>query len=230
MGTSISHIRDDTYKNVETNRRMEVEERLHILERTVQSMLEKEKSQLVISGDNQSTIYAGAVVDVLELVNVIMGRNDTSSSIKMVVDSFLSEVNQKEFGLLIQYCAAGIVDKSAVGEYEGRDMLILKANAFSLCCDIYYYRWNFVVNSIKDVRGVIGVLLVKRVIDPVKTIHQLLEKHIVDQMNRALEWKKRSEPGEVEGESIQPNDIFTSTSHIRKNSALSGEVRMDFEI
>ena len=201
MGTSISQIRYDVYNNFDTHERMKMEERLRIMEIIVHNMLERERSRIMLSGENHQTIHTSAVVDVVELVNIIMERNkNASSSIRMVMDSFLSEVNLNEFGLLIDYSVAGIAEKTSVGEYEGRDKLVFKTNTVDLCCDVYYYRWNFVTNSIEDMNGVVGVLLVKRIIDPVKTVHQVLEKHLVDQMSKALEWKQRSVPEKPEGE------------------------------
>jgi hypothetical protein len=71
--------------------------------------------------------------------------------------------------------AEAILGNDSMGEYETTDMFIVWTNNALLRCDTYYYRWNFVSKGvINDAEGVVGVLLVKRVVDLTKTDPQVL--------------------------------------------------------
>ena len=72
-----------------------------------------------------------------------------------------------------------------MGEYESNDMFIVWSSNALLRCDAYYYRWNFVSKEvISDTEGVVGILLVKRVIDITKTDPQVLTWAISEQAAR----------------------------------------------
>ena len=194
MGASISQIRENA-QNLETHKRIEVEQQLNILEKIVDSKLEKEKLHIFLAGKNGPIIHTGMVVDVLKFVNIIIGEiNDITTSVEMVIDSYFSEVNKKKLSLLIYNSLSAIIEQTSEGEHEAKDMLILEAKPIFLRCDAYHYRWNFVANSMGHISGVCGVLLVKRVIDRQKTIHQVLKQHISDKIKRAIEWDQQTKP------------------------------------
>ena len=75
-------------------------------------------------------------------------------------------------------------------------MIILPTNLTSqsfLRCDAYYYRWNFASKGIiEDMKGVVGVLLLKRVVDATKTDRKLLDSALSDTMS----WASDSHPEE----------------------------------
>ena len=62
-----------------------------------------------------------------------------------------------------------------MGEYETSSMIIMWTDNALLRLDTYYYRWNFASQGIIDsMEGVMGMLMVKRVIDISKTDPQVL--------------------------------------------------------
>ena len=83
---------------------------------------------------------------------------------------------------MVHLAFEAVLGNEAMGEYETTDMMIVwSANAL-LRCDAYYYRWNFVSKGvINEAEGVVGVLLVKRVIDVTKVDPQVLTWAISEQ-------------------------------------------------
>ena len=81
--------------------------------------------------------------------------------------------------------AEAVLGNSRMGEFETSDMIIIWNSNALLRCDAYYYRWNFSSKGVIDEHeGVLGVILIKRVIDMTKTGPQVLTWAITEQANR----------------------------------------------
>lgn len=183
MGTSISKIRVDS-------RTLEFEERLNILERVVHDQLENERMKMVGSGRNDQTIQTGMVVDVFQQVNIILRDSDDNVSPDSVGSPFFNEVNVRELELLLMDSVSAIAGKASEGEHEVHDMLILQASTVLLRCDAYYYRWNFVSDTFESIEGVVGILLLKRIIDRSKSDHRILKQQLLENKRRISDWKQ----------------------------------------
>lgn len=217
MGTSISKIRvDNMPKNAKTLRTLEVEERLNILERVVHGQLEKERIKMVASGRNDQNIQTGMVVDVFQQVNIILKDSDDNISPDSVRSTFFSEVNLEEVELLLMHSVSAIAGKTSEGEHTIHDMLILQANTILLRCDAYYYRWNFSLDTFESIEGVVGILLLKRIIDRSKSDHGVLEQQLLENERRILDWKRETKPLD-----IPYNLLNTLEDLIRKRESIS---------
>ena len=189
MGTSISTIREDTI-TADRETRLEIEERLKLLEKMVRSQLEEEYLSVVAE---DSGIHTGMVVDVLKKVNIVMSSRCTDK-VEDIIDSFFSEVMLKGFDTLIKFSISEIVDKTSVGEHSIRHIIVLPTNTSILRCDVYYYRWNFASKGIIDnMEGVVGVLLLKRVIDVVKSDQKVLDRALSHTMSWTLDGDEPTE-------------------------------------
>ena len=99
-----------------------------------------------------------------------------------------------------------------MGEHE--TTFVWSDNAI-LRCDAYYYRWNFSAKGvIVEAEGVVGVLLLKRVIDITKTDPQVLTHAITEHANRQ---------GMTKQETLQ--EIDAAVELIRKVVSLQAEIK-----
>ena len=154
----------------------------------VHSQLEEEYLSVVASGWKDSEIHTGMVVDVLKKVHIIMSSRCTEK-VEDVIDSFFSEVMLKGFDTLIKFSISEIVDKTSVGEHSIRHVIVLPTNTSILRCDVYYYRWNFASRR-GIMEGVVGVLLLKRVTDVIKTDQTVLDCAL----SHTMSWTSRPHP------------------------------------
>ena len=81
--------------------------------------------------------------------------------------------------------ASSVLYNAAIGEYETTDMFIIWSHNALIRCNAYYYRWNFsTLGIMENVEGVIGICLVKRVINLAKTDPQVLTYAISQMADR----------------------------------------------
>lgn len=209
MGTSISKIRVDN-KNAKTSRTLEVEERLNILERVVHGQLKQEHIKMVASGRNDQNIQTGMVVDVFQQVNIILKDSDDHISLDSVRSSFFNEVNLRELELLLMHSVSAIAGKTSEGEHTVHDVLILQANTVLLRCDAYYYRWNFSLDTFESIGGVVGIRLLKRIIDRSKSDHEVLQQQLFENERKILDWKLKNKPLDI------PYDLLNTLGDLIK--------------
>ena len=215
MGTSISTIREDTI-TADRKTRLEIEERLKLLEKMVHSQLEEEYLSVVASGWSDNGIHTGMVVDVLKKVNIVMSSRCTEK-VEDVIDSFFSEVMLKGFNTLIKFSISEVVDKTSVGEHSVKHVIFLPTKTSILRCDICYYRWNFASKGIIDnMEGVVGVLLLKRVIDVIKTDQKVLDRALSQTMGWTFEGDEPTEEEESESETGSEFEIDEEGEIVRE--------------
>ena len=189
MGNSISTAREDA-QSADRETRLEIEERLKILEKAVRSHLDNEKLSIVAGDRGDKEIRTGMVVDVLREVHVVMSLTSREIGpliVEDVIKSFFSEVNLTGLDKLIKSSISEIVANNEVGEHSLSYMIVLPTNISSLFirCDAYYYRWNFASRGIiNNLEGVVGVLLLKRVVDVTKTENKVLKSALLDTLSR----------------------------------------------
>lgn len=173
MGQKISQVRDEA-KKADREVRLEMEERLQILEKMVHGQLANQHKHIIAGERGDQEIYSGTVVEEFKQVNIVM-QEKASQDLEDAVDSFFSGSVMKGLGKLIRLSMAAVLGNTSMGEYETSTMLIVWTNNALLRCDTYYYRWNFASKGIiENMEGVVGILMLKRVIDVTQTDPQVL--------------------------------------------------------
>lgn len=207
MGNSISTVREDA-KSADRETRLEIEERLKILEKAVGSHLDCEQLSIVAEDRGDKEICTGMVVDVLRKVNVVMSLTSKEIGpliVEDVIKSFFSEVNLTGLDKLINSSISEIVANTEVGEHSLSHVIVLPTSISSLFlrCDAYYYRWNFASRGIiNNLEGVVGVLLLKRVVDVTKTDNKVLKSALLDTLNRTADDLQDHSESELGSETI----------------------------
>ena len=186
MGQAISAIRKELEVADEENKREKMQ-RLQILEKMVIGRLEQMKHSILAGERNDLEIHGGTIVSMDQQINIKLSGG-TSQDLDESINDFFGKDLVGGFKSLLKLGANAILGNEAMGEYEMKDMFIVwNANAL-LRCDAYYYRWNFASKGvIDDVEGVIGIFLVKRVIDMTKTDPQVLTWAITTQTSKVQE-------------------------------------------
>ena len=198
MGNPISKVRAEVEKPDGKAEQLQnnMQERLNILEKMLHSHLKNELSNLLNGRRGDQEIHTGTVVELQKKAYITESEKESQDLKDAIGDFFHGNIID---GLehIVQLGAEAILGNNTMGEFETSDMIIIWNSNALLRCDVYYYRWNF---SSKDVidkyEGVMGVLLVKRVIDMTKTDPQVLTWAITEQANR----DPNPKPGEAEKE------------------------------
>ena len=178
MGQSVSAVREN-----QANQDKAAEERLQILEKMIHGRLQNVQTEILSGTKHDQEIDTGTIVDVHKQVNVTESKKeDIASTINKSIGDFFSGNWKGGLTKIIQVGADTVLGNISIGEYETTDMFIVWSNNALLRCDAYYYRWNFAAEGvIKEAEGVVGILLVKRVIDLTKTDPQVLTWAITEQ-------------------------------------------------
>ena len=183
MGNPVSKIRNEI-KEDKLEKKHEMEQRLHILEKMVDSRLQNQMIQIIAGERGDEEIHAGTVVELHRQVNIKETEKD-SQELSGAIDDFFGADLQGGFEHIIKTTFDTVLGNESMGEYESTDMFIVWSSNSLLRCDAYYYRWNFVSKGVIDqAEGVVGILLVKRVIDITKTDPQVLTWAVSSQAHR----------------------------------------------
>ena len=212
MGHSVSYLREQ-----QENQEHAAQERLQILEKMIQSRLQNIQTEILSGSKNDQEIDTGTIVDIHKQVNVTVSDKpeDIGKKIGSSIHDFFSGDWQGGLTKIVQLGAQTVLGNVSIGEYETRDMFIVWSNNALLRCDTYYYRWNFSAQGvIKEGQGVVGILLVKRVIDLTKTDPQVLTWAITEQGS-----KQKMDEEEIEAM------ITSAMKVIRKVVSLQTSVR-----
>ena len=188
MGNPISSLRA-TIKEPDEEKRKAMEERLQILEKMTDGRLENVKTNILNGSKNDQEINTGTIVDIHKQINITdSSKEDVTKKISSALQDFFSSDWIDGLEKIVQLGANAVLGNACIGEYETTDMFIVWSNNALLRCDAYYYRWNFAAKGvISDKEGVVGVLLVKRVIDLTKTDPQVLTWAISEQGSKQKE-------------------------------------------
>lgn len=181
MGQSISSVRANT-----AEMKQEMEEQLHVLEKMVDERLENEMAKILNGERHDQEIDTGTIVQFHKQINIWKKqKQQLSDAIEGSIKDFFSGDVIGGLAKIVEVGADTVLGNASIGEYETSDMFIVWSSNALLRCDAYYYRWNFTSTGvIAQSDGVVGVLLVKRVIDLTKTDPQVLTWAITNQANR----------------------------------------------
>ena len=208
MGTSVSKLRKEV--TVDDELKQEFVERLQILERMADFRLENEMTKILSGERTDQDIDTGTIVSVQKMVYVKteMGQSEV---VKDVIHQLFSSDRTGGLESVVELSAETVLGNDSAGEYESSDMFIIWSDNALLRCDTYYYRWNFVSKSvIKEVEGVTGCLLMKRVIDITKINPQVLTWAITRMANRLNDHRDN----ELEE---KPEDIINHVLEVLQN-------------
>lgn len=208
MGTSVSKLRKEV--TVDDELKQEFEERLQILERMADCRLENEMTKILSGERTDQDIDTGTIVSIQKMV-YIKTEIGQSEVVKDVIHQLFCSDRTEGLESVIELSAETVLGNDSAGEYESSDMFIIWSDNALLRCDTYYYRWNFVSKSvIKEVEGVTGCLLMKRVIDITKINPQVLTWAITRMANR-LNDHRNNESEE------KPEDIINQALEVLQN-------------
>ena len=175
--------RDEARALRETNEdtRRKMEERLHILEKMVLGHLDIQQYHIIAGERGDQQIHSGTVVQAFKQVNIVM-QDQPSEDIEEAIDEFFKGSFMSGFSKLVAMSVKAVLGNSSMGEYQSSSMLIVWTDNALLRCDTYCYRWNFSsAGVIEQVEGVVGVLMIQRVINLTKTDPQVLSWAITRQ-------------------------------------------------
>eukprot|EP00731_Ephydatia_muelleri_P038189 Em0675g2a len=150
------------------------EERLKLLEKMVTDHLTLQKQHILNGERNDQEIHEGTMVREYQQMYVTDSRK-LSNEIEKTVDSlfsgdFLDALKNAATVALNEICG-----NTSIGEYEQSEMFIVWQNHALLRLDIYLYRWNFSSKGvITEAEGVLGVLMVQRVMNIAKVDPQVI--------------------------------------------------------
>ena len=192
MGNPISKVREEATE-ADNTKKMEMQQRMNILEKMIESKLQNETTKILAGEPNDQEIHTGTVVSLHKQINIKESQKE-SQKISDAIGDFFSGEWLGGLQEVIELGAEAVLGNATMGEYESTDMLIVWTNNALLRCDAYYYRWNFVTDGVIDqAEGVVGVLLVQRVIDITQTDPQVLLWAITQQATRAKMTKEETE-------------------------------------
>eukprot|EP00731_Ephydatia_muelleri_P012733 Em0007g43a len=150
------------------------EERLKLLEKMVTNHLTLQKQHILNGERNDQKIHEGTTVREYQQMYVTDSR-ELSNEIEKTVDSlfsgdFLGALKKAATVALNEICG-----NTNIGEYEQSEMFIVWQNHALLRLDTYVYRWNFSSKGvITEAEGVLGVLMVQRVMNIAKVDPQVI--------------------------------------------------------
>ena len=183
MGNPISKIRKEATEADEAAKQ-KMQQRLEILEKMVNGRLQNEKTHILSGERNDQEIHTGTIVAIQKQINITQSEKE-SQKISDSIKDFFSGDWMGGLEEIVELGAEAVLGNDTMGEYETSDMFVIWSSNALLRCDAYYYRWNFVAKGVIDeAEGVVGVLLVKRVVDLTKVDPQVLTWAISEQANR----------------------------------------------
>ncbi len=190
MGQSVSDLRKQA-TIPQAEKKQEFQERLQILERMIEQRLETQKIHILNGEKNDQEIDTGTIVSLHKMVYIKMAEGE-SEDMKKTIHQLFSGDFIGGLESIVELGAETVLGNDSMGEYETTDMFIVWNENALLRCDAYYYRWNFVSESvITETEGATGVLLVKRVIDLTKTDPQVLTWAITNMADRINNGKEK---------------------------------------
>jgi len=174
MGNPISLIREEaSCANDEEKVRMQNEEYLQLMEKMINAHLRIQQSRILAGLENYSKLKTHDLQEYKQ-VNILLSSKP-SQDLKEAINDFFSSHIVKGLGKICPAAILTVLGNNSVGKYEASGMFIVWKDNKLLRYDTYCYRWNFAAKGVlKDVEGVVGVLLLKRVIDLTRTNPHLL--------------------------------------------------------
>ena len=183
MGNPISKVREAA-EAADEKAKQEMQERLNILEKMLHGRLDNEMSNILNGQRGDQEIHAGTIVELHKKAYITESKEE-SQELKDAIGDFFHGKFIDGLEKMVQLGAEAVLGNNRMGEFETSDMIIVWNSNALLRCDAYYYRWNFTSKGVIDQHeGVLGVLLIKRVIDMTKTDPQVLTWAITEQANR----------------------------------------------
>ena len=172
MGNPISSLRKVVDQS--EDERQTMHERLNILEKMVNYVLDNAKIDKLYGDRGNQEIQTGTVVEYSKQVNITL-CNKPNDDLDTAIKSFFGKSIEEGFEKVVTAAVDAVLGNSSMGEHEGSNMFIQWSDNALLRLDAYYYRWNFSSDEIiKNIEGVSGVLVMKRVINLAETDPQVL--------------------------------------------------------
>ena len=214
MGNPISSLRKAVDQSDDEKQAMH--ERLNILERMVNQLLDNAKIDKLYGDRGNQEIQTGTVVEYSKQVNIALS-NRPGDDLDTAIKHFFGKTIKEGFEKVVTAAVDAVLGNASMGEHEGSNMFIQWSDNALLRLDAYYYRWNFSSNEIiKGVEGVSGVLVMKRVIPFAATDPQVLTWAVSRQAN-VLGSKNASDMIDDAAAVIQKINALQLAIHSREN-------------
>ena len=173
MGNSISSAKEAAHKESNEDVKRAMRERLEILDRMVNHVLDGAKiNKLPAShGPFNQVIHTGTVVEYSKQVYIVLSKPLPNDDLDTGIKNFFGRSIEDHFKKHVTASVCSVLENTKMGEHETSHMCIQLSDNALLRLDAFYYRWNFSSSEtiIKGVKGVSGVLVMKREIDLAKT-------------------------------------------------------------
>lgn len=179
MGSQLSMLRKELDSSreqfaISEEEKLKTQERLNVLEKMVNYHLDSAINSMLNGKRGDQQIHSGTVVECTKQMNVQLSVKE-SDKLEDAIDKFFGGEVKEGFKSLVTGATDAVLGNTSMGEHEGENMFIQWSDNALLRLDAYYYRWNFSSHEIiQNVEGVIGVVVMKRVIDLTKTDPQVL--------------------------------------------------------
>ena len=118
-----------------------MEERLQILEKMVNSRLQKQHSHILTGERGDQEIHSGTIVEACKQVNIVLSSKPSDDLVE-AIDEFFSGNFMSGLGKLVHVAVKGVLGNASMGEYETSQMFIVWEYNALLRYDAYCYRCN----------------------------------------------------------------------------------------
>ena len=140
----------------------------------VENHLEGAKASILNGERGNQEIHTGTIVEFNKQVNIKLS-NKPSDDLEDAINNFFGGNISGGFKDLVKVAVQSVLGNSSMGEHQVTNMFIQWSDNAVIRMDSYCYRWNFSSNEIiKDVEGAVGVIIMSRVVDLMKTDVQVL--------------------------------------------------------
>ena len=172
MGNSISLSKKAADQESDEDVKQAMLERLRILNGMVNHVLDNAKiNKLPTNWLPGQEIHTGTEVKYSKQVYVVLSKPLPNDDPDTAIKNFFGRNIEDHFKKIVTGSVGPVLRNTRMGEHEASHMFIQWSDNALFRLDAYYYRWNFSTNEIiiKGVKGVSGVVVMKREIDLAKT-------------------------------------------------------------
>lgn len=135
MGNPISKIRAEA-EQADEAKKMQMEERLQILEKMVTSRLQTAQASIVKGQRGDQEVHSGVIVEEFKQISIVQ-TSKASPVLKEAIDNFFSGNFLKGLNELVNLAVEAVLGNASMGEYESSEMFIVwHNNALLLCIPI----------------------------------------------------------------------------------------------
>ena len=173
MGNSILSSKEAADQESDEDVKQAMLERLKIVNRMVNHVLDNAKINYLPTNKLMpgQEIHTGTEVKYSKQVYVVLNKPLPNDDPDTAIKNFFGRNIEDHFKKIVTGSLGPVLRNTKMGEHEASHMFIQWSDNALFRLDAYYYRWNFSTKEIiiKGVKGISGVVVMKREIDLAKT-------------------------------------------------------------